>query len=124
MKTESWICMICLISVCLGASLLWAETLSWLPNEAFDHPRRSNVVFLHDEHNETAEIDDCAVCHHYYQDNRLVDGESSEDMSCSECHQPVHFSKGISLMAAFHKRCKGCHMTLRQGPVVCGQCHK
>lgn len=105
-------------------SIVCAETLERLSNETFTDPLQPAVPFLHDEHNKKAGLDeDCSHCHHLYEDNQLVEGESSEDMACAECHAPVHFSDGVSLTAAFHKRCKGCHLALKQGPIVCGQCH-
>lgn len=98
--------------------------LERLDNSVFEKPHRPGAVFEHDDHNETAEIDDCNVCHHVYKDKKLVEDESSEDSLCSECH----FLKGtrensISLSVAYHKRCKTCHFDANKGPVLCGECH-
>ncbi|WP_457551020.1 acidic tetraheme cytochrome c3 TmcA [Desulfobacula sp.] len=95
-----------------------------LDNSVFQNPHRPGAVFDHDNHNEMAEIDDCAVCHHVYEDKILLEDESSEDSPCSECH----FQKGtqensIPLSAAYHKRCKSCHFEANKGPVLCGECH-
>ena len=61
--------------------MVWAETLEKISNSVFSKPRQPSVGFMHDEHNEMAGIDDCAVCHHLYEDNTLVQDESSEDLS-------------------------------------------
>lgn len=116
------------LSLFFGAffySLACAETLEQLTPEAFSDPRQPPVPFFHDEHNENAGLDeDCSLCHHVYRDGHRVPDESSEDISCAECHPPVHFSRVTSLAAAYHKCCKGCHLSLQQGPIVCGQCHQ
>ncbi|MBU1171171.1 MAG: cytochrome c family protein [Proteobacteria bacterium] len=102
---------------------LGAETLTVLSNQAFTDPKQPQVIFYHDEHNEKAGIDNCEACHHVYDDMGPVDGETSEGSPCSDCHEAVHFGDGITLATAFHKRCKGCHLEVKQGPVMCGQCH-
>ncbi|WP_022664181.1 acidic tetraheme cytochrome c3 TmcA [Desulfospira joergensenii] len=108
--------------VCTAFSVQEVERLS---PDSFENPRRPGAVFAHDDHNEAAEIDDCAVCHHLYEDGKLLEDESSEDSPCSECHA---LSAGpenkISLANAFHKRCRDCHFDAGKGPVLCGQCHK
>ena len=53
---------------------------------SFNHRQRTAAIFAHDEHNEKAQIDECSICHHLYQNGVKVEGESSEDMSCSDCH--------------------------------------
>ncbi len=100
------------------------EDMEFIDNTVFDHPLRPPVVFSHDHHNEMAEIEECNACHHVYENGILQTDESSEDTSCSECHDPVYFGKGLSLMKAFHKNCKGCHLKHRKGPILCGECHK
>ena len=44
------------------------------------------AVFRHDEHNEMALIEECIECHHIYENGDKSEDESSEDQSCSECH--------------------------------------
>jgi hypothetical protein len=56
-------------------------------------------------------IEDCNECHHVYEDGEKLEDESSEDSSCSECHE----EKGSG--------CKGCHHENKKGPIMCGQCH-
>jgi len=96
------------------------QDLERLDNTIFQNPQRPGAIFMHDEHNEVSHIEDCAVCHHVYQDKN----QSSEDSLCSECHnlKPDN-ENSISLQVAFHKRCKQCHFDQNKGPVLCGECH-
>jgi hypothetical protein len=125
---------ILLISLALLLTVAWAafsgqtsgvEEPDRLEPAAFEHLRRPGAVFFHDDHNEAAGIEDCAVCHHVWEDNHLVADESSEDQACSDCHG---LSSGVdnpvSLTAAFHRRCRECHFESQKGPVLCGQCHQ
>lgn len=100
------------------------EDMTNVDNSWFDAPRRSAAPFIHDEHNEMAGIDDCAECHHVYdeQGNKLED-ESSEDQSCGDCHELDDEDGRPGLMKAFHLNCKGCHLSEKKGPITCGGCH-
>lgn len=95
-----------------------------IDEETFTANSRPFVCFIHDEHNEAAGIEDCALCHHLYEDGKLVEDESSEELSCSECHKAKDDPRQLELTATYHKRCRGCHMKKKQGPVTCGECHK
>ena len=96
-----------------------------IDTSAFKNPHRPGAVFMHDEHNEKAEIEDCAVCHHVYDGKKLVKDESSEDSACSDCHSlSGNTENTIPLSVAFHSRCKTCHFERNKGPVLCGECHK
>lgn len=98
--------------------------LERLDNTVFNKTRRPGAVFSHDDHNEKAGLDDCAVCHHVYEKGILVADESSEDSPCSECHALVPAPDNrFSLSVAFHKRCRDCHFESGKGPVLCGECH-
>lgn len=98
--------------------------LERLDNSAFQKPHRPGAVFVHDDHNEMAEIDDCAVCHHVYEDKKLVEGESSEDSLCSDCHSLKGTRENlVPLGVAYHQRCRNCHFETNKGPVLCGECH-
>lgn len=100
------------------------EDMNVVNTDAFKNPQRPPAVFRHDEHNETAEIEECNECHHVYDDNgNLVDDESSEDQRCSDCHDLETSGRKPALMKAFHTNCKGCHEKKKQGPIMCGQCH-
>ena len=98
--------------------------LERLDNMVFNTPRRPGAVFSHDDHNEMAGLDDCAVCHHLYENGKIVADESSEDSPCSECHALLPGPENrFSLSVAFHKRCRDCHFESGIGPVLCGECH-
>lgn len=94
-------------------------------DEAFENRQRPGVVFDHDAHLDYSQIDqDCSSCHHVYDNGAKVEGESSEDMSCSECHSVKPDKKGsTALMDAYHNQCISCHKEAKQGPLMCGECH-
>lgn len=96
-----------------------------LDPSAFKMPQRPGAIFSHDDHTQEVQIsDNCAICHHVYENKKLVPDESSEDNACSDCHSLQPSSEnGISLVNAFHKRCRQCHFASKKGPVLCGQCH-
>ena len=100
------------------------EDMKFVNADAFKNPQRPPAVFSHDEHNESAEIEECSECHHVYDDNgKLVEDESSEDQRCSDCHELKAVGRKLALMKAFHTNCKGCHKQEKNGPLMCGQCH-
>jgi Class III cytochrome C family len=124
MKTVTLIVLPLLIGIVLGISPVWSqEEMTAVDNTVFDNPQRTPSVFVHDEHNEIAGIDDCAACHHIYEDGQLVEDESSEDQSCSDCHSLEGDDGQPSLIKAFHANCKGCHQEQEKGPILCGECH-
>lgn len=94
-------------------------------DEAFENRQRPGVFFDHDAHLDYGEIDqECSTCHHVYENGKIQEGESSEDMSCSDCHSVTPRKKGsTSLMNAYHKQCIGCHTEAEKGPLMCGECH-
>ena len=101
------------------------EDMQFVDNAEFEHPQRPPARFDHDTHNETAGIDDCAECHHLYDEaGKKVEGESSEDQSCSDCHESRDVGPKPKLRKAYHFNCKGCHLSRQKGPIVCGDCHK
>ena len=100
------------------------EEMRVVDNSVFDRPVRAPALFEHDIHNETAEIEDCSVCHHLYEDGKLIEDESSEDQACSECHANNKTGSNPSLRRAYHLNCKGCHMEQGAGPIMCAQCHR
>lgn len=93
--------------------------------DAFSDLVRPAAVFSHDDHNEAAELEeDCSVCHHVYEGKQRLEGESSEDSPCADCHTlKTSDENSISLRVAFHTRCKSCHFDSDKGPVLCGECH-
>jgi hypothetical protein len=102
-----------------------AQNYATIENMTFDRPQRPAAIFEHDEHNETAELeDDCSICHHSYEGKKLIEDESSEDSACADCHnlKPT-VQNAVPLRMAFHNRCKTCHFESAKGPVLCGECH-
>ena len=93
-------------------------------NKVFENPQRPAAAFRHDEHNENAAIEECNICHHIYEDGKLLEDESSEDQLCSECHDLTASGNQPALRKAFHINCKGCHKKNGKGPIMCGECHK
>ena len=89
----------------------------------FSKQQRPAAVFRHDEHNELAELEECNECHHVYENGNKLEDESSEDQMCSECHELGSSNDQLSLIKAFHTNCKGCHLSQKKGPIMCGECH-
>ncbi|MCG8687231.1 MAG: cytochrome c family protein [Desulfobacterales bacterium] len=101
-----------------------SEELIRMDTSAFDTLRRPAAVFDHDTHNETAELEDCAICHHVWEDGKLIEDESSEDSPCSECHGLKSSPENsMALANAFHTQCRACHIDKGKGPLLCGECH-
>lgn len=96
-----------------------------MDTSAFETIRRPAALFDHDDHNEKAGLEDCAVCHHVWEEGKIVEDESSEDMACSECHglRPGP-ENTMALANAYHTQCRTCHSDVGKGPLLCGQCHK
>ena len=124
MRNISWIFLTLMLGIIVCPSSAWSQDdLTVVDNSVFASPQRPSSVFVHDEHNETAGIDDCAECHHVYEDGKRIEDESSEDQSCSECHDLEGSNDQPSLIKAFHLNCKGCHQAQNKGPIMCGECH-
>lgn len=100
------------------------DDMTAVDNTVFLQPGRPPAVFDHDDHNDAAGIDACQECHHIYEDGVLLEDESSEDQMCSECHDLKPSGRMPGLMKAFHLNCKGCHLEMKKGPVMCGECHR
>ena len=111
----------------LGMSMTENDSMAFerLDNTQFENANRPAARFDHDLHNEQASLeDDCAVCHHVYEDGILIKDESSEDSRCTDCHGLKRTGEnGVPLRLAYHKRCKDCHFNEKKGPVLCGECH-
>ena len=99
------------------------EDITVLEDEAFGDRKRPAAVFMHEEHNEKAGIEECSVCHHLYEGGSLVADESSEDQKCSDCHTVEGTGSTKPLMRAYHDLCKQCHKESSKGPITCGECH-
>lgn len=109
----------------LLASVVAQEDMVVVDPSPFENPQRAPSVFRHEEHNFAADIWDCNVCHHVYDEQgNLIEDESSEDMRCADCHGLQDEGNQPGLMKAFHRNCKGCHLEKAKGPVLCGECHR
>ncbi len=109
----------------LHAGLAFSQAdMQVLSEESFPDDQRPPAVFVHDEHNAQAEVYDCSVCHHVYEDGQKVEGAMSVGQECSDCHL-VQAGSGnqVDLLSAYHTQCLSCHQDKRKGPLACGQCH-
>ena len=113
-----------LLTVELLAAAYSQDDMTAVDNTVFPQPERPPAIFEHDDHNDAAGIEDCQECHHIYEDGVLIEDESSEDQLCSECHGLESSDRMPGLMKAFHLNCKGCHLVMKAGPVMCGECHR
>ncbi len=82
------ICATILLSIGGFITAFSQDEMLVVDNSDFEKPQRPVALFAHDDHNEMAEIEDCAQCHHLYEDGQLVEDESSEDQYCADCHGP------------------------------------
>ncbi|MFP4392187.1 MAG: acidic tetraheme cytochrome c3 TmcA [Desulfohalobiaceae bacterium] len=121
---------ICIFVVTCFLLLLWTvvgfsqSDMQKVDSSAFEKNQRPAAVFVHDEHNEQAEIHDCSVCHHVYEDGELVEGAMSVGEDCADCHSLEGDQENpIGLMDAYHQQCINCHEQEKQGPLACGECH-
>ncbi len=124
MRNIPLIALFFLIGIIVTINVGWAqEDMEVVDNSVFENHQRTPSVFFHDEHNENAGIDGCAECHHIYEKGERLEDESSEDQSCSDCHNLEGGDGQPSLIKAFHGNCKGCHLDEKKGPILCGECH-
>lgn len=113
-----------LILVLWLPAALSQEDMKFIKAEAFPVHTRPAAVFVHDAHNEKANIDDCAACHHGKDANgKQTTEETSEGEPCAECHA-VNASGTTPLMRAYHQQCITCHQEKNSGPTHCGGCHR
>ena len=125
MKVIGWapiiLAVICVVMIGPSAA---QEEMRIIDNTVFAKPTRPEVLFEHDNHNEKSGLDDCMACHHVYEDGKLSEDESSEDLRCIDCHDGSKDGPAYGLRKAFHQNCKGCHLEKKAGPILCGECHK
>ncbi len=108
----------------VGFSAYCQEDISFVGDSAFTERMRPSVPFLHDDHNEMANIEDCNECHHVWEDGKKLEWDSSEDKECSECHLSQESGDSdMDLIKAYHNMCKECHIGQKAGPVQCSECH-
>ena len=116
--------------LCAVAASVWVfgpgfsqEDMVAVDTSPFERPQRPASLFKHDELDEQAGVEDCAECHHVYEDGKKFADEDSAGQPCSDCHAAAAEGRTPSLTQAFHANCKGCHLQRKAGPVMCGQCH-
>jgi hypothetical protein len=115
--------LIIILVLFLGSFLVFSQDdVSSVEDSAFTKKMRPGVPFQHEAHNEKAGIEDCAVCHHVFENGKLVEGATSEDKECSECHLSGNRDT-LDLIIVYHQRCRGCHLEAKSGPILCSQCH-
>lgn len=123
-KHSGFILMSILAAILVVGAAGAQEDMQVVDNDVFETPQRVKSIFQHDQHNEAAGIEECNTCHHIYEDGKLIEGESSEDQRCADCHGSRSSDGQPSLMSAYHRNCKGCHQERKSGPVMCGECHQ
>ncbi len=123
---KKFLLVLSLIFVLIVSYAYSQEDMRYIDNSYFENPQRPKALFNHDEHNEKAGIDDCASCHHTYDESgNLIEGESSEGTACADCHSLKKEGSKPSLMNAFHSSCINCHKeNSKVAPLACGECHK
>jgi hypothetical protein len=89
--------------------------------------RKPPVKFSHRVHE--ARRVACTQCHHDYQGRRNVWHEGQPVEKCQACHGLRPEARRPDLKNAHHRRCKGCHLRVRQqgqqaGPIECQGCHR
>lgn len=123
LKKSLMLLVVAAMALCFFGPAFSQGDMTNVSTEAFGVARRPAAVFPHDMHNEKAQIEDCAACHHGEKDGKIDKEATSEGTPCADCH-PVTASPGKTpLMQAFHKQCMGCHLEKKAGPVTCGACH-
>ena len=112
------------LSIFLQSRVFSQEDVTAVKDSAFKERMRPRAVFFHDAHNETAEIEECNVCHHVYKNGELWSKMNHrEDSECSECHLKAGDKAVFTLVKVYHQRCRSCHLEQKKGPVACCECH-
>ena len=79
-KSAMFIIASTLFSLIILVAAYSQEEMTIVDNSIFDNPQREPSVFVHDEHNVTAGLEECSECHHLYDDDgQKIEDESSED---------------------------------------------
>jgi hypothetical protein len=121
----------------LGFLLLWglgawaAVNPTTPPGESWlkiQKPNREKppVKFSHRRHPKPGIA--CEKCHHDYQEGRNLWREGQPVEKCQACHDLTPKADVLDAKEAFHRQCKGCHLSRRKvrqpaGPIKCEGCH-
>jgi hypothetical protein len=71
----------------------------------------------------------CEQCHHDYSGGRNFWHEGQPAGKCQSCHRLIARRGLLDARDAFHRQCKGCHLSRRKlrqssGPIQCEGCHR
>ncbi|MBU3917726.1 cytochrome c family protein [bacterium] len=129
-----------LIGIALLLIIAGAAGMRLTPDKEPDRVLRNrfgDVTWNHELHARLKSISNCTTCHH-------TERQGAMDLQpCTNCHKlpnnleaminPELFmevakvkyegEKGQPAMDAFHGKCVGCHKTVKEGPVICRDCH-
>lgn len=99
---------------------------SWLKIQKPGRPEKPAVRFSHRRHPKN--LIPCEVCHHDYQRGRNLWREGQPVKKCQACHDLIPRAGRLDIKNAFHRQCKGCHLSKRKakeaaGPINCQGCH-
>jgi len=103
------------------------------------HPRRARILSsispagfdlsMHSRHIELCE-NKCESCHHQYDEaKKTLYYAKGQEVSCRDCHRGATEENRLSMRAASHEACIGCHrgystsVEEEQAPLTCGGCH-
>jgi hypothetical protein len=99
---------------------------SWL---SINQARREKppVLFSHQRHPKSRMA--CEQCHHDYKGKRNLWREGQPVEKCQACHRQLPQRGVRAAEDAFHRQCKGCHLSRRKlrqpaGPIKCEGCHR
>ena len=112
------------VCLCIPAAMS-QDDMKEIKAPAFAEHTRAPAVFLHDNHNEKAGIEECETCHHGGDKETGIQDKTDNtagSATCADCHS-VDAKKGTPLMRAYHQQCITCHQQKNSGPTYCGGCH-
>jgi len=120
---------LCLLGLLAAKDSRPTEPKPVSPLDSHSFPRREKgpVLFRHQPHDVAGLA--CTACHHDYVQGRNVWRQGQPVAACEDCHQVQPRPDRLDLKNAFHRRCKGCHLKMRQqarrtGPIRCEDCHR
>lgn len=92
-------------------SKAWDAAVNVVGEHEVHGKQYQDFTFSHKKHNVDYKVA-CTECHHVYQEGKNVWKEGDPVKRCDECHNIVDLTKKtdpMSLYAAFHNNCVGCH---------------
>jgi len=94
-------------------SKAWDAAVNKVGKHEVHGKQYQDFTFSHKKHAEDYKIA-CTDCHHVYKEKKNVWKKGDPVKKCEECHNIVDLTKKkdpMSLYAAFHNNCVGCHKT-------------